>query len=45
MRLLVLGANSDIAYAAAKIFSKLEKADLILASRDLELLGKKVQKH
>ena len=42
MRLLVLGANSDIAYAAAKIFSKLEKADLILASRDLELLGKKV---
>lgn len=38
MNLLVLGANSDMARALAGEFAKKEKASLILASRDLELL-------
>jgi len=41
MNLLVLGANSDIAYGIAKQFAKYENADLYLASRDLESLEKK----
>jgi short-subunit dehydrogenase len=43
MNLLILGANSDIAYAVGKKFVKYEKANLCLASRDVELLQKKVQ--
>lgn len=41
MNLLMLGANSDVAYALAKQFAKAEQADICLASRDLELLEKK----
>lgn len=41
MRLLILGANSDIAYAVAQQFAKAEQADIDLASRDLDLLEKK----
>jgi decaprenylphospho-beta-D-erythro-pentofuranosid-2-ulose 2-reductase len=36
-----LGANSDIARAVAAKFAQAEKADLYLASRDLELLTKR----
>ena len=43
MNLLILGANSDIAYAIANQFAKQEKSDLYLASRNLELLDKKVE--
>ena len=43
MNLLILGANSDIAYAIGKKFVQYEKANLYLASRDIELLQKKVQ--
>lgn len=41
MNLLILGANSDVAYALAKKFGSAEKADIWLASRDMELLEKK----
>lgn len=41
MNLLILGANSDVAYAVAKTFAREEKTDLYLASRDMELLQKK----
>ena len=41
MNLLILGANSDVAWATAKIFAARSGASLILASRDLELLEKK----
>ena len=43
MRLLVLGANSDVADATARQFAQQAKADLILASRNLELLEKKAR--
>ena len=43
MRLLILGANSDIAYAIANQFAKEEGAELYLASRKNELLNKKVE--
>jgi short-subunit dehydrogenase len=43
MNLLILGANSDIAYAIANRFAKEKKADVVLASRNLELLHKKVR--
>jgi short-subunit dehydrogenase len=43
MNLLILGANSDIAYAIAKKFALEEKANLYLASRNTELLEKKEQ--
>lgn len=43
MELLVLGANSDIGFAIASTFAKLEKADLILASRDIASLEKKAK--
>lgn len=43
MNLLVLGANSDIARALAAQFAQAEKANLYLASRDLELLDKKAR--
>jgi len=38
MRLLILGANSDVAQEIARKFAQAEKADLYLASRDAELL-------
>lgn len=41
MRLLILGANSDIAHAVAHQFAKSENAALDLASRDMTLLEKK----
>jgi short-subunit dehydrogenase len=43
MVLLVLGANSDIGHAVAKVFAKEERADLILASRDMEMLEKRAR--
>ncbi len=43
MNLLILGANSDTAYAIAKTFAEKEKAELCLASRDMELLQKKAR--
>jgi decaprenylphospho-beta-D-erythro-pentofuranosid-2-ulose 2-reductase len=43
MNLLILGANSDVAYATAQQFAANLKADLFLASRDLELLKKKAR--
>ena len=43
MNLLVLGANSDVAYATAKMFGTNAKTDLILASRDLTVLEKKAK--
>ncbi len=43
MNLLILGANSDVAYEVAKKFADSEHADLYLASRDMELLEKKAQ--
>jgi short-subunit dehydrogenase len=41
MRVLITGANSDIAEALARKFAMSEKADMLLASRDMELLEKK----
>ena len=41
MHLLILGANSDVAYATARQFATHAGTDLLLASRDLELLQKK----
>ena len=43
MHLLILGANSEVAYAVAKKFAQKEKAHLLLASRDLNLLEKRAQ--
>lgn len=43
MNLLILGANSDVAYAVAKTFANHKKADICLASRDMKLLEKKAQ--
>lgn len=43
MNVLILGANSDIARALAAQFAGQEKADLYLASRDLELLTKRAR--
>lgn len=43
MNLLILGANSDTAYAVAKKFAEQERVDLQLASRDVALLKKKAQ--
>jgi len=43
MNLLILGANSDVAYAVAKTYAKHKKADIYLASRDMKLLEKKVK--
>ena len=43
MNLLILGANSDVAYATAQQFAAGIKADLILASRDMALLEKKAR--
>jgi short-subunit dehydrogenase len=43
MRALIAGANSDIAEAIARKFAIQEKADLLLASRDMVLLEKKAR--
>ena len=46
MRILILGANSDIAKATAAEFARQERADLILASRDaakLDALAKDLE--
>ncbi len=43
MRLLILGANSDIALAAAAGFAQGLEADLILASRNVKRLEKKAR--
>jgi len=41
MHVLILGANSDMACAIAEIFAKKERADLYLASRDIDNLNRK----
>jgi len=41
MRLLILGGNSDIALAIARVFAKEEHSDVVLASRDMEILEKR----
>ncbi len=43
MYLLILGANSDVAHLVARAFAKEEKANLYLASRDMEILGKRAK--
>jgi len=43
MNFLILGANSDIAYAVAKKFAQYEHADIYMASRNSKLLEKKVR--
>jgi decaprenylphospho-beta-D-erythro-pentofuranosid-2-ulose 2-reductase len=43
MNLLILGANSDVAYATAQQFAAGVKANLLLASRNVELLEKKAR--
>lgn len=43
MNLLVLGANSDLAFALAKKFARAERADICLSSRNLETLEKKAK--
>jgi decaprenylphospho-beta-D-erythro-pentofuranosid-2-ulose 2-reductase len=43
MRLLILGANSDVAHAVAQKWACAEKADLVLASRDLAALDLKAR--
>jgi len=43
MYLLILGANSDVAYALAKKFAQAERSNIFLASRNLELLKKRSQ--
>lgn len=43
MRLLLLGANSDVAHAVARKWAGKQKADIILASRDMAALELKAQ--
>ncbi len=43
MKILLLGANSDIGFAIAGAFAKLERANLVLASRDIASLEKKAK--
>lgn len=43
MKLLILGANSDVAHAISKKFAKEKKCGLYLASRDMALLEKKTR--
>ncbi len=40
MNVLILGANSEIALALAHLFARKDKADLFLASRGIDELGK-----
>ncbi|MBU0996054.1 MAG: SDR family oxidoreductase [Proteobacteria bacterium] len=41
MNLLILGANSDVGYATARLFAERERANVYLASRNMDLLEKK----
>jgi len=41
MNLLILGGNSDIGFAVASKFAQKGRANIILASRDMEALKKK----
>ncbi|BBO66204.1 short-chain dehydrogenase [Desulfosarcina alkanivorans] len=43
MNLLILGGNSDVAYALARLFAERAGAGIVLASRNLELLDKKAK--
>lgn len=43
MNLLFLGANSDMALAIARKFADAERADVVLASRDLDRLEKRAR--
>jgi short-subunit dehydrogenase len=43
MHILILGANSEIAFALARKFAQMDRADLSLASRDTDLLLKKAR--
>jgi short-subunit dehydrogenase len=43
MNILILGGNSDVAYAVARQFASRDKADITLASRNVELLVKKAK--
>lgn len=43
MRLLILGANSDVAHAVARKWAGKQKADIILASRDMAALELKAR--
>jgi short-subunit dehydrogenase len=43
MNLLILGGNSDIGFTIAREFARKEGANIILASRDMELLKKKAR--
>jgi short-subunit dehydrogenase len=43
MNLLILGGNSDVAYAVARQFAAKARADVTLASRNLEMLKKKAK--
>ncbi len=43
MHLLILGANSDIALAIARLFAQVESATLYLASRNMERLTRKAK--
>jgi short-subunit dehydrogenase len=43
MNILILGGNSDVAYAVARQFAARDKPHLTLASRDLKLLTKKAK--
>ncbi len=41
MNILILGANSDVAFSIARIFAEKEQANFYLASRNIPLLQKK----
>ena len=43
MNLLILGGNSDIALAISRKFADAERADLVLASRNLDVLKKRAR--
>ena len=43
MNILILGGNSDIGFAVASKFAKKRRANIILASRDMEALKKKAR--
>ena len=43
MNLLILGGNSDVAHAVARQFAAKADADIILASRNMEMLKKKAK--
>ena len=43
MHMLILGANSDVGYASAKVFAERQRVHLYLASRDMENLQARIQ--